>query len=168
MVLYLVSFVISLFGVEVPFINEPSLFGIGFSVFVCGIAAMNLALDFDFIERGARPGLAKDYEWVRRRRPARHHRVAVPGDPAPAGQAALELMPAADRRSPKRSLEAVATAVVGVARRGVLVARRPGLAGGRRRRRQRRRSRRWRGIYDWRAGAALLAFVLDSHVGDAR
>ena len=64
MVLYLVSFVISLFGGEVPFINEPSAFGIAFSVFVCGLAAMNLALDFDFIERGAKAGLAKDYEWV--------------------------------------------------------------------------------------------------------
>ena len=64
MVLYLVSFVISLFGATIPFINEPSLFGILFSVFVCGIAAMNLALDFDFIERGSKAGLAKDYEWV--------------------------------------------------------------------------------------------------------
>ena len=64
MVLYLVSFVMSLFGAEIPFINEPSLFGILFSVFVCGIAAMNLALDFDFIERGSKAGLAKDYEWV--------------------------------------------------------------------------------------------------------
>ena len=33
-------------------------------MFVCGIAAMNLALDFDFIERGSKAGLAKDYEWV--------------------------------------------------------------------------------------------------------
>jgi uncharacterized YccA/Bax inhibitor family protein len=64
MALYLVSFVISLFGAEIPFINEPSLIGILFSVFVCGLAAMNLALDFDFIERGSKAGLAKDYEWV--------------------------------------------------------------------------------------------------------
>ena len=41
-----------------------SLIGIGFSVLVCGIAAMNLALDFDFIERGSKAGLSKDYEWV--------------------------------------------------------------------------------------------------------
>ena len=64
MALYLVSFVFSLFGGEVPFLNEPSAIGIGFSVLVCGIAALNLALDFDFIERGAKAGLAKDYEWV--------------------------------------------------------------------------------------------------------
>jgi uncharacterized YccA/Bax inhibitor family protein len=64
MALYLVSFVFSLFGGEVPFINDPSAFGIAFSVFVCGLAAMNLALDFDFIEKGAKMGLSKDYEWV--------------------------------------------------------------------------------------------------------
>jgi uncharacterized YccA/Bax inhibitor family protein len=63
MVLYLVSFVISLFGGEVPFLNEPSLFGILFSFFVAGLAAFNLLLDFDFIERGTKAGLAKDYEW---------------------------------------------------------------------------------------------------------
>lgn len=64
MALYLVSFVIRLFGGEVSFLREPSALGIGFSVFVCILAAMNLALDFDFIEKGARMGLAKDYEWV--------------------------------------------------------------------------------------------------------
>jgi uncharacterized YccA/Bax inhibitor family protein len=64
MALYLVSIVMSLFGAEIPFINEPSAFGIAFSVFVCGLAAVNLALDFDFIERGSKAGLAKDYEWV--------------------------------------------------------------------------------------------------------
>jgi len=64
MALYLVSFVVRLFGGEVPFINEPSAFGIAFSVFVCVLAAMNLALDFDFIERGSKMGLSKDYEWV--------------------------------------------------------------------------------------------------------
>ena len=37
--------------------------GIAFSLFVCVIAALNLVLDFDFIERGAQQGLAKDFEW---------------------------------------------------------------------------------------------------------
>ncbi len=64
MVLYLVSFVISLFGGEVPFINEATPLGIAFSVFVCVLAALNLALDFDFIDKGSKMGLAKDYEWV--------------------------------------------------------------------------------------------------------
>ena len=55
---------ISLFGGSLPFINEPSLLGIGISVVICGVAAMNLALDFDFIEKGAKMGMPKDYEWV--------------------------------------------------------------------------------------------------------
>jgi uncharacterized YccA/Bax inhibitor family protein len=37
--------------------------GIGFSVFVVGIAALNLVLDFDFIEEGAEVGLPKYMEW---------------------------------------------------------------------------------------------------------
>lgn len=64
MALYLVSIVAHLFGGEIGFINSPSALGIGFSVFVCVLAAMNLALDFDFIERGTKAGLSKDYEWV--------------------------------------------------------------------------------------------------------
>ncbi|MFT4658444.1 MAG: putative YccA/Bax inhibitor family protein [Candidatus Aldehydirespiratoraceae bacterium] len=64
MVLYGVSFLMSFFGASISFINSPSLFGIGFSVVVCGIAAMNLALDFDRIERGVNAQMPKDYEWV--------------------------------------------------------------------------------------------------------
>jgi uncharacterized YccA/Bax inhibitor family protein len=64
MALYLVSFVFMLFGATIPFINDASPLGIAFSVLVCGLAAFNLMLDFDFIERGAKAGLAKDYEWV--------------------------------------------------------------------------------------------------------
>ena len=64
MVLYLVSFVIEPVRRRLPFINDASALGIGFSVFVCVLAALNLALDFDFIERGAKAGLSKDYEWV--------------------------------------------------------------------------------------------------------
>ena len=64
MLLYGVSILMSLFGASIAFINSPSLLGIGFSVLVCGIAAFNLALDFDLIERGTKMGLSKDYEWV--------------------------------------------------------------------------------------------------------
>jgi len=63
MLLYMVSFVLNLFGGGVTFLQQPSLLGILFSVFVCGLAAFNLALDFDFIERGANEGMSKDYEW---------------------------------------------------------------------------------------------------------
>ena len=65
MVLYLVSFVISLFGTTLPFLDGSNmLMSIGFSLFVCGLAAANLALDFDFIERGIKAGLPQSYEWV--------------------------------------------------------------------------------------------------------
>jgi len=63
MALYLVSFVISLFGASVSFLSSPSGFGVLFSVFVAGLAAMNLALDFDFIERGVEMRLPKHFEW---------------------------------------------------------------------------------------------------------
>ena len=64
MVLYLVSFVMNIFGDGVSFLQNASAFGIGFSIFVCALAAFNLMLDFDFIERGSKMGLAKDYEWM--------------------------------------------------------------------------------------------------------
>lgn len=64
MVLYLVSMVMNIFGNGISFIREPSALGIAFSIFVCALAAANLALDFDFIEKGSKMGLSKDYEWV--------------------------------------------------------------------------------------------------------
>ncbi|MBG7604837.1 MAG: Bax inhibitor-1/YccA family protein [Actinobacteria bacterium] len=65
MVLYIGSFIFSLFGGSLPFLNgDNMLLSILFSVFVCGLASMNLALDFDFIERGTNSGLPKAYEWV--------------------------------------------------------------------------------------------------------
>ena len=63
MLFYLVSFVFSLFGNTPSFINQPTGFGIAFSLFAAGLAAMNLALDFDFIERGAKANLPKGMEW---------------------------------------------------------------------------------------------------------
>ena len=63
MAFYLVSFVLSLFGANISFINSASLLGIGFSIFAAGLAAMNLALDFDLIERGSKEGWPKQMEW---------------------------------------------------------------------------------------------------------
>ena len=62
-ILYLVSFIMSMFGSPISFIHSNGLMGIGFSVFVVGIAALNLVLDFDFIEEGAEVGLPKYMEW---------------------------------------------------------------------------------------------------------
>ena len=60
---YLVSIVLNLFGVRVPFIYDNGLIGIGFSLFVVTIAALNLVLDFDLIDNGARSGAPKYMEW---------------------------------------------------------------------------------------------------------
>lgn len=61
--LYLVSMGMSLFGARIPYIHDSGAIGIGFSVFVVTIAALNLVLDFDFIERGAEQGAPKYMEW---------------------------------------------------------------------------------------------------------
>lgn len=63
MLVYLASMVLSLFHVAVPVIHDASPLGIGFSVAVVGLAAFNLLLDFDFIERGEARGLPKAMEW---------------------------------------------------------------------------------------------------------
>jgi uncharacterized YccA/Bax inhibitor family protein len=62
-VFYLVSMVISLFGGSVSFLSSSSWLGIGFSILAAGLAALNLSLDFDFIEKGSKAGLPKAMEW---------------------------------------------------------------------------------------------------------
>ncbi len=64
MVFYGISMLINLFGGSVGFLNDTSALSIGFSFLVAGVAAFNLALDFDFIEKGAKAGLPKQMEWV--------------------------------------------------------------------------------------------------------
>ncbi len=61
--IYLASFVLGLFGVNVPYIHESGIIGIGFSLFVVVVAALNLVLDFDFIESGVEAGAPKYMEW---------------------------------------------------------------------------------------------------------
>jgi uncharacterized YccA/Bax inhibitor family protein len=62
-IVYLIDFIMSFFGTRVPFIHESGMIGIGFSLVVVVIAAMNLLLDFDFIERGVEVGAPKYMEW---------------------------------------------------------------------------------------------------------
>lgn len=61
--IYLISFVLSFFHINVPAIYSSSPIGIAFSVIVCLIAAFNLILDFDFVERASANLLPKYYEW---------------------------------------------------------------------------------------------------------
>lgn len=60
---YVVSFLLSMFGIPIPFIHGSGIIGIGFSLFVVAIAALNLVLDFDFIENGAARGIPQYMEW---------------------------------------------------------------------------------------------------------
>lgn len=63
MIIYLASFVLGLFGVNMPYIHGSGPIGIGFSIVVVIIAALNLVLDFDFIEEGAKRGAPRYMEW---------------------------------------------------------------------------------------------------------
>lgn len=60
---YLATFLLGLFGVGIPYIHDSGPIGIGFSLLVIGIMALNLLVDFDFIERGANGQLPKAFEW---------------------------------------------------------------------------------------------------------
>jgi len=61
--IYLVNFAMSFFGSGIPMIHSSGPIGIAFSVVVVGVAALNLVLDFDFIEQGAEHGAPKYMEW---------------------------------------------------------------------------------------------------------
>ena len=60
---YLVSILLGFFGVRLPLIYGSGPVGIIFSLVVVTIAALNLVLDFDFIEQGSRQGAPKYMEW---------------------------------------------------------------------------------------------------------
>jgi uncharacterized YccA/Bax inhibitor family protein len=60
---YLVTWVLRMFGVDVPFLHSGGKVGILISLFVVGLAAFNLLLDFDMIEKGAAYGAPKSMEW---------------------------------------------------------------------------------------------------------
>ena len=62
-IVFFVSFVLGFFGIEVGLLHGSSLMAIGFTLVVIVVAAMNLLLDFDFIEQGAKAGLPKHMEW---------------------------------------------------------------------------------------------------------
>jgi len=61
--LYLANIVMGFFGHSIGFIHDNGLMGIGFSAVVVVVAALNLVLDFDFIEAGAEAGAPKYMEW---------------------------------------------------------------------------------------------------------
>ena len=60
---YLIEMVLGFFGIHFTAVNGSGLLGIGISLFIVGIAALNLVLDFDFIESGVAAGAPKYMEW---------------------------------------------------------------------------------------------------------
>jgi len=63
MVFYLLQMLMGFFGFQFTSINGSGPIGIGFSLIVVAVAALNLVLDFDFIERGVQYGAPKYMEW---------------------------------------------------------------------------------------------------------
>ena len=61
--IYIATMVLGFFGIGIPYIHESGTIGIIFSLVVVVIAALNLVLDFDFIENGAEQGAPKFMEW---------------------------------------------------------------------------------------------------------
>ena len=63
MIMYLISFALSFFGVRMAFLHDSSPLSIGISLVIVVVAALNLVLDFDFIERGVEHRAPKYMEW---------------------------------------------------------------------------------------------------------
>ena len=61
--MYFVGMICSLFGIRLSFLYEPSLLGIGISMVIVIVAALNLILDFNTIQQAAEHGAPKYYEW---------------------------------------------------------------------------------------------------------
>ena len=62
-IFYFISMILGFFHVNMPFLYDSSPLGIGLSLFIVAIAALNLIMDFDMIERGAEQGAPKFMEW---------------------------------------------------------------------------------------------------------
>ncbi len=60
---YLLSWILGMFGINIPYLHQGGPIGIGISVVIIGVAALNLLLDFDFFERGEESGMPSYMEW---------------------------------------------------------------------------------------------------------
>jgi uncharacterized YccA/Bax inhibitor family protein len=61
--MFLVGWIAAIFGADIAFWNEPTPMGIGISIVIAIVAALSLAIDFAFIDRGTQEGLPKQMEW---------------------------------------------------------------------------------------------------------
>jgi uncharacterized YccA/Bax inhibitor family protein len=63
MMVYMLNFVMSIFGTGIPFLHTSGYIGIGISLLFTGVAAMFLIIDFGMIENGVKFGAPKNMEW---------------------------------------------------------------------------------------------------------
>jgi len=63
MLVYVVSIVLSFFGIQMPLLHNTGPIGIGISLVIIGVASLNLLIDFDMFEKGAEHGAPKYMEW---------------------------------------------------------------------------------------------------------
>ncbi|MCU7550363.1 Bax inhibitor-1/YccA family protein [Chitinophagaceae bacterium LB-8] len=60
---YAISLILRLFGIQMPLLHDNGMLGIGISLVIVIVAALNLILDFDMMEQGAAHGAPKYFEW---------------------------------------------------------------------------------------------------------
>ena len=61
--LYLVAWLLTLVGVDLRFLYAPTPLGIGISALIVVLGALNLTLDFDFIEKAAQAEAPRYMQW---------------------------------------------------------------------------------------------------------
>ena len=64
LLVYLFSWILGMFGINVPYLHQGGTIGIIISLVIIGIASLNLLLDFDFFEKGEAYGAPKYMEWM--------------------------------------------------------------------------------------------------------
>ena len=63
LLVYVLNWILSMFGMNIPFLHEGGMMGIGISLVIIGIAALNLLLDFDNFEKGEALHAPEYMEW---------------------------------------------------------------------------------------------------------
>ena len=63
LLVYVVNFVLSFFGIHIPYLHEGGTIGMLISLAIIGVASLNLLLDFDNFEKGEQYGAPAYMEW---------------------------------------------------------------------------------------------------------
>ncbi len=63
MLVYLLSWILSMFSIRIPYLHEGGAIGIGISILIIGVASFKLLIDFDNVEKGEEAGAPKYMEW---------------------------------------------------------------------------------------------------------